>query len=279
MSSITVTSFAPGVQAAAVAGNDEKIAQYAAMAKQFMNKPFAHPHDVVGNFGWHEKFPYDELLVNRISGDDKELVPAVPLDGTLLAVDFGCGPGRMVNRMTKKGWFKRVDGIDVSDYALEYARKTYPASTFYTSGGADVGETPGDTYDFLYSTIAIQHISCWSIRERLYDHFQRILKKDAELCLQLAYHPTYKAGVWSPDTTHASYRSDYFDARGTNGHADMIINQGDLEAVREDFERRFTNVQFTFANVANAYQNLDGEYHAPYWASHWLFVHATNGKK
>jgi len=276
--SIQVTTQTPGVREA-VAGNDEKIAQYAAMAKKFMNKPFAHPHDVVGNFAWHEKFPYDELLVNRIEEGDKALLPAVRMDGSLLAVDFGCGPGRMVNRLTRRGWFKRVDGIDVSDYALEFARRMYPGSTFYTSGGADVGDTPADTYDFLYSTIAIQHISCWSIRERLYSHFSRILKKDAELCIQLAYNPTAKAGVWSADTEHASYRSDYFEARGTNGHADMIINQGDLADVREDFERHFTNVQFTFANVSDAYANLDGEYHAPYWASHWLFVHATNGKK
>lgn len=276
--SIEVTTRVPGAPAAPVAGNEEKIQQYAKMAKQFMNKPFAHPHDVVGNFGWHEKFPYDELLINRIQNDEK-LVPAVSIDGTKLAIDFGCGPGRMVNRLTKRGWFKRVDGIDVSDYALDFARRTYPESVFYVSGGADVGKTPENTYDFLYSTIAIQHISCWSIRERLYEHFARILKKDAELCLQLAYHPTYKAGVWSADTTHASYRSDYFEARGTNGHADMIINQADLADVKEDFEKHFTNVEFSFANVANAYQNLDGEYHAPYWASHWLFIHATNGKK
>jgi len=262
-----------------VAGDEQKIQTYARMAKEFMNKPFAHPHDVVGNFGWHEKFPYEDLLVNRVTADDKELVPAVKLDGSLLAVDFGCGPGRMVKRFTEKGWFQRVDGIDVSDYALDFARKTYPGSNFYASNGADVGNTPENTYDFLYSTIAIQHISCWSIRERLYSHFSRILKKDAELCLQLAYHPTYQAGEWCPVTHHASYRSDYFEAKGTNGHADMVINQADLPALKEDFENHFTNYQITFANVADAYGNLDGEYHAPYWASHWIFIHATNGKK
>lgn len=263
---------------ALVAGNEEKIAQYAAMAKQFMNKPFSHPHDIVGNFGWHEKFPYEDLLVNRADSQGN-LTPALPLDGTKVAIDFGCGPGRMVNRFTKKGWFKRVDGIDVSDYALDYARRTYPKSVFYVSGGADVGDAPSDTYDFLYSTISIQHISCWSIRERLYTHFTRLLKKDAELTLQLAYHPTYEAGEWCPVTHHAKYRSDYFDAKGTNGHADMVINQNDLADLKEDFGRHFTNVSLTFANVSNHYSNLEGEYHAPYWASHWLFVHATNGKK
>jgi len=112
--SIQVTTQTPGVREA-VAGNDEKIAQYAAMAKKFMNKPFAHPHDVVGNFAWHEKFPYDELLVNRIEEGDKALLPAVRMDGSFLAVDFGCGPGRKVNRLTRRGVFNRVDGIDVSD--------------------------------------------------------------------------------------------------------------------------------------------------------------------
>jgi hypothetical protein len=59
----------------------------------------------------------------------------------------------------------------------------------------------------------------------------------------------------------------------------MIINEADLPALKEDFERHFTNYQITFANVADAYNNLDGEYHAPYWASHWIFIHATNGRK
>lgn len=269
-----VTTDAPG--GSAVEGNEAKMREYAAMAKKFMNKPFAHPNDIVGNFAWHEKFPYDTLLVNRVNATDDELVPALPLDGTKVAVDFGCGPGRMINRFIKTGWFKRVDGIDISDYALDYAREQYRDSVFYVSSGIDVGDAPTHTYDFLYSTIAIQHISCWSIRNRLYVHFKRILKPGGELCLQLAYHPTHKAGRWSADTNHASYESDYFDAQGTNGHADMIINQDDLPKVKADFEEHFNNVQFTFANVADAYNDLDGEYHAPYWASHWLFVHATN---
>lgn len=274
---VFLTDEIPGNSSYSVNADETKMNQYATMAKNFMNKPFGHPHDVVGNFGWHEKFPYEECLTSKIV--DGKLTPVVPLDGTLIAIDFGCGPGRMVNRFTNKKWFRRVDGIDVSDYALDYARKTYTNSNFFISSGIDVGDSPHDTYDFLYSTIAIQHISCWSIREKLYKHFSEILKKDAKLCLQLAYNPTYKAGVWSPDTHHASYRDDYFDARGTNGHADMVINSNDLDNLREDFEKHFTDVSFTFAEVASLYQNLNGEYHAPYWASHWIFVHATNGKK
>ena len=71
--------------------------------------------------------------------------------------------------------------------------------------------------------------------------------------------------------------SDFFDAEKTNGHADCVINANDLPMVKEDFESYgFKDVEFRLVDVASLYPNLEGEYHAPYWASHWLFVY---GKK
>ena len=36
--------------------NDEKVLQYAKMAKTFMNRPIGHPNNVVGNYEWHQKY-------------------------------------------------------------------------------------------------------------------------------------------------------------------------------------------------------------------------------
>jgi SAM-dependent methyltransferase len=250
---------------------EQKIAQYAAMAKQFMNKPIGHPNNVVGNYAWHEKYPYERYLLTRPSDESKTVVP---MDKTLMAVDFGCGPGRMVNRMSK--FFKRVDGIDVSSYALEWARQTFPENQFYEASGADCGAVPADTYDFVYNTISIQHIPCRTIRQRIYEGLHRCMKDGAAITLQLAYNPTYIAGVWSNDTEHASYESDFFDTDKTNGHADCVINAGDLDMLKADFAAAgFKNIEIRLAEVASLYPNLEGEYHAPYWASHWLFIYGN----
>ena len=83
--------------------SEEKIKQYAIMAKQFMNRPIGHPNNVVGNYGWHEKYPYEKYLLYRPSNENESVVD---IDNTLIGIDFGCGPGRMVKRMSK--FFKRV---------------------------------------------------------------------------------------------------------------------------------------------------------------------------
>lgn len=243
---------------------DQMIA-YAQMAKRFMNKPFDTPLAIVGNYDWHEAFPYEQHLFFNNG------IPLVDFS-TAKVADFGCGPGRMVNRARKL--FPQVDGIDISEYAIVYARENFDGSTFYVSSGIDVGDAPQDTYDIIYSTIAIQHIPCKTIRENIFKGIHNSLKSGGYMSIQVAYHPTLTAGVWSHDTEHASYDSDFWNAKATNGHADMVINENDLPKLKEDLEKIFTDVQFELVNVSNLYGNLNGHYHAPYWAQDWLFIRA-----
>ena len=243
----------------------KEMVAYAQMAKRFMNKPFNSPLAIVGNYEWHEAFPYEQYLFYNNGKPLKNFDEST-------VVDFGCGPGRMVNRARKL--FKKVDGIDISEYAIAYSRDTFPGSDFYVSSGIDVGSAPENTYDIVYSTIAIQHIPCKTIRMNIFRGIHNILKKGGIMSIQVAYHPTQTAGVWSHDTEHASYDSDFWNAKATNGHADMVINENDLPTLKADLETIFKNVNFQFANVDKLYANLNGHYHAPYWAQDWLFIQA-----
>ncbi len=246
-------------------GYKNEMIAYAQMSKRFMNKPFNSPLDIVGNYDWHQKFPYEQYIL-------KDEVPSYK-DAKI--IDFGCGPGRMVERIKK--FCDHVDGIDISEYAVAYARENIPNSNFYISSGIDVGDAPENTYDLVFCTISLQHIPCKTIRKNLYRGFFNILKPGGKVALQVAYNPAMKAGVWSPDTTHASYDSDFWNAKATNGHADMVINKDDLKNVRGDFLDIFENVHFEFVNVSEKYHNLDGAHHAHYWATDWLFIHAQKG--
>lgn len=248
---------------------ERQMVDYAKMAKKFMNKPFNSPLDIVGNYGWHEEFPYEKFLFNDLATKE----PLIDFS-TGSVVDFGCGPGRMVLRAKKL--FPKVDGIDISEYAIEYARENIPNSDFYVSSGIDVGDAPENTYDIVFSTIAIQHIPVKTIRTNLFRGFYNLLKPGGFMSIQVAYNPNYQAGVWSNDTEHANYDSDFFNATRTNGHADMVINASDLDKIQSDLGQIFTNVKLGLANVSNLYNNLNGQYHAPYWATDWLFI---QGKK
>lgn len=247
--------------------NKDAMISYANMSKEFMNKPFRSPLDIVGNFDWHEAFPYEKHLFFDVNG------PIVPLV-TSKVIDFGCGPGRMVNRARRL--FDQVDGIDVSKYALDYAASVYRGSAFYESSGLDVGNAPSNTYDIVFSTIAMQHIPSKSIRENIFLGFLDILKDGGKMSIQVAYNPTYQPGVWSADTEHADYNSDFYAAKATNGHADMVINETNLPNFLSDLtDIGFKDVNYELVNVQELYGNLGGHYHAPYWASHWLFVKGT----
>jgi len=244
---------------------DQMIA-YAQMSKRFMNKPFNSPLDIVGNYGWHEAFPYEQYLFYDEQGN-----PLVDFSSSKV-IDFGCGPGRMVNRALKL--FPKVDGIDISEYAIDFAREHLKGSDFFVSSGIDVGSAPVDTYDIAFSTIAIQHIPCKTIRENIFKGLYNTLKPGGYMSIQVAYNATYQAGVWSNDTEHANYDSDFWNAKATNGHADMVINQNDLPNVKKDLEKIFDKVDLRLVNVNKLYANLNGQYHAPYWASDWLFIQA-----
>lgn len=241
---------------------ERNMIDYAKMSKRFMNKPFRSPLDIVGNYDWHEAYPYEKFLFNDISTQK-------PIEAKSV-IDFGCGPGRMVNRARRM--FDQVDGIDISEYAIDYARKTFVGSNFFVSSGVDVGDAPENYYDIVFSTIAIQHIPVKTIRTNLFRGFYNLLKPGGYLSIQVAYNPTYKAGVWSPDTEHASYDSDFFNATATNGHADMVINNESIDTFRADLGTIYENVNFGLANVSSLYPNLNGHYHAPYWATDWLFI-------
>lgn len=239
----------------------DDMVKYARMAKAFMNKPFRSPLDIVGNIEWHEQFPYENFLFGNLG----------QLKRSFKLVDFGCGPGRMVNRVDKL--FDRVDGIDISEYAIEYAREHYPNSNFYASSGLDVGTVTDNFYDVVFSTISMQHIPSRLIRTNILRGMYNTLKEGGWISLQMAYHPDYAAGKWSHDTEHASYTADFLGAQATNGHSDVVVNESDLETLKADVrDIGFNDVDITHCNVEKLYGNLNGTYHAPYWARDWIFI-------
>jgi SAM-dependent methyltransferase len=187
----------------------------------------------VGNFQDHENYPYEEYLLKKYDG---------PKD---IALDFGCGMGRMMNRMLNI--FTRVDGADLMHENIDYARyflsseNNIPAERyclFKTDGiGCDLGVR--EVYDFVYSTICLQHISIHSIRFRIICDIYELLKPGGQFCLQLGFG--WDNGIYWKDNMYA--------ARYTNAGADVSIpNHRHLEILLEEFNRiGFSDVTWEIA--------------------------------
>src|SRR5688572_216541 len=94
---------------------------YIRMQKSIYENPKFTSEQIVGNYAWHEEFPYESLLL-YINGDIRK--PIFDNFSDKVALDFACGPGRMVPRMKK--FFSKVDGADISKNLIEEARIAHP---------------------------------------------------------------------------------------------------------------------------------------------------------
>lgn len=175
----------------------------------------------VGHFDAHQKFPYEDYLL-EFYPDNKE---------KLLALDFGCGPGRMVKRMMSH--FEEVHGVDLVQNNLTFAEQNLKSSGFdekrykffLTDGtGNDLSNIP-HLYDFIFSTICLQHIPVYSIRMTILKQLYSLLKDGGQASLQMGYG--WDNGVY--------WRDNNFNATTSNGGSDISIpDQSHFAFIEED---------------------------------------------
>ena len=75
------------------------------------------------------------------------------------ALDFGCGPGRLTQALAER--FESVDGIDIAASMIELARghnRHGDRCRYHHNTVSDLRCFPDDTFDFVYSTLVLQHM-------------------------------------------------------------------------------------------------------------------------
>lgn len=247
---------------------------------------------VVGNYDFHEQVPYETLLLHRY-GDLRR--PLFPSFAGLRALDYGCGEGRMIRRLSP--FFGRVDGVDISEDMARNARERCPGSQIWTTSGADCAEAESASYDFVYSTIALQHIGAFDVRDSIIKDLSRVLKPGGKGTLQLLFSKHYPfrsqgeigqvanslVEIMPRDHQHASWFENKFDAKGTNSGCDTVIGTAELPKIREYFEAQFTDVEFWFHDIsigrgdprALAADHPNSHIDDGYWGTHFIFIHFT----
>ncbi len=138
------------------------------------------------------------------------------------ALDFGCGKGRNVQNMISTSTWERVDGADISKANIEHCKIEFPDSKFYQNNGVDLREIPDNTYDFVMSTITLQHIPVYDIRHSLITEISRVMRTGAVFSFQM--------GCGRKIESHqAEYKDNNYGAKGTNSKVDVNIgNANDL---------------------------------------------------
>lgn len=211
--------------------------RYAAMQKAFYDDCIAPQTEeeaknrVIGEYKSHQAYPYEELLLaqHRKLG----ILPG-------RALDFGCGPGRMILRM--QPLCKQVDGTDISEKGLGFARQWtegLPTQLFLTNG-YDLSAVSSDTYELVYSTIALQHIPVHETRMGLFREFLRVLKPGGRIALQMAYSD--KPAEQRAD--HAEWTNNRYNVQTTNAGCDVLVTPAMTQTALDDLQRiGFQNVE------------------------------------
>lgn len=172
----------------------------------------------VGNFIDHERYPYEDYLLKNYSGNFNR------------ALDFGCGVGRMMLRMFKH--FDFIDGVDISADNLSHAenyltKNGVPKERFnlFLSDGQSSCSNVGVKYDFVYSTIVIQHIAVHSIRMKILADIFNQLNSDGVASIQFGFG-------WDNGTY---WKSNFYGALSTNGDHDFTVPTNDhLSEIKAD---------------------------------------------
>jgi SAM-dependent methyltransferase len=131
-----------------------------------------------------------------------------------LALEYGCGPARnIVKFMTPEWGFARIDGVDIAPTNIEKAKLNIEAHgdrnyldefkdsekdrypILVCNNGWSLEIFADNTYDIVFSVIALQHVQKRSIRNRIFAEIYRVLKPGGWFTAQMGYGPGHPRSV------------------------------------------------------------------------------------
>ena len=120
--------------------------------------------------GYLEDWPIDKK--QRII----EVIRSLNLPKKGEAIDFGCGNGALtmvIKQALPTGWC--VYGVDISEIAVENAKKRFPECTFYAHGDIDYLDKK---FDFVFTHHVLEHV--FNLSQAI-DDINNHLKNDGAL--------------------------------------------------------------------------------------------------
>lgn len=105
------------------------------------------------------------------------------------ALDFGCGVGRLSRPLAER--FRECVGLDISEGMLKLARELNedrPNCRFVVNAAPDLEQFESGSFDFVYSSLVLQHMPSEEIVEKYVGEFLRVLRPGGLAVFQSLSH-------------------------------------------------------------------------------------------
>ncbi len=108
------------------------------------------------------------------------------------ALDFGCGVGRLTRALGRR--YETAVGIDISEAMIAQARQlneAFPQCEFRLNASSDLGQFETGSFDFVYSSIVLQHLPSAADIERYVTEFLRVAAPAAMVVFGIPTHISF----------------------------------------------------------------------------------------
>ena len=143
----------------------------------------ADPNRKFGKWNIGEFFTVGDQEIRKVMESTMHL--GYPL-GRELALDFGCGVGRLTRALAMH--FRQCYGVDISESMVAKARElngSFPNSTFFVNAEENLHLFPDNCFDMIYTNLVLQHLPRKSTIRSYISEFVRTLKQNGLLIFQL----------------------------------------------------------------------------------------------
>lgn len=180
-----------------------------------------------------------------------------------VALDFGCGVGRMIQWFSTQ--FKRIDGVDISlamirhahEYLSKYSINNY---ALYFNNGYDLSIFLDNYYDIVYSAWCLEHICVHELRNNYFKEFYRVLRTGGKIVIVMQGGDNY-----TPDSSAVNWYSNFYDAPGTNHSHDVKIDNI-FDVTRDLLEIGYKNINYVIYPAENE------KFAPPVFAGHQFYI-------